>query len=163
MSLSSLSDRRRRSDTAPPCHPDWVLAAPFRAHVRHLLATTGLPWRALAVQAGVEPTLVRALLQGRGGRPMKRLHPESAQRLLTLTPDGLQRLARTHVPVGEVPSVLRALVSAGLAEQRLARWLRLPAHELEALCTGSVLYCTALTAWLTEALAQAHALDTLAA
>ena len=31
---------------------DWVLAAPFRAHLRHLQAATGLPWAVLARAAG---------------------------------------------------------------------------------------------------------------
>ncbi|MGC3953993.1 MAG: hypothetical protein QM804_07045 [Propionicimonas sp.] len=48
--------------TAPPDQHDWVLAAPFRAHLRHLQAATGLPWEVLAWAAGVSPRLVRHLV-----------------------------------------------------------------------------------------------------
>lgn len=141
----------------------WVLATPFRAHLRHLGRTTGVPWRALAIAAGVEPTLVRALLHGRGGRPLKRLHPEAARRLLELTPRSVDALRHRRVVAVEVPRRLRDLRSAGVGTEELASWLQLPRQEVLALLEGSSPCCTELTAVLTEALWNARGLEPMAA
>ena len=78
---------------------DWVLAAPFRAHLRQVQAATGRPWDALAAAAGVSPKLVRHLVFGRDGRHPRRISPLTARRLLRLTPEGLAERAAGGSPV----------------------------------------------------------------
>lgn len=141
----------------------WVLATPFRAHLRHLVRTTGVPWRALALAAGAEPTLVRALLHGRGGRPLRRLHPETARRLLELTPRSVEGLRHRRVVAGEVPRRLRELRAAGVGTEELAAWLQTPRHEVIALLEGPPGCCTELTALLAEALWSARGLEPMVA
>ena len=68
---------------------DWVLAAPFRAHLHHLRVSTGLPWEVLASAAGVSPALVRHLVFGNNGRFARRISPLTARRLAELTPGKL--------------------------------------------------------------------------
>ncbi len=79
--------------TAPPAQHDWVLAAPFRAHLHHLRSATGLPWEVLAWAAGVSPTLVRHLVLGNNGRFARRISPLTARRLAELTPGKLPKVA----------------------------------------------------------------------
>jgi hypothetical protein len=78
--------------TEPPDRHAWVPAAPFRAHLRHLQAATGLPWEVLAWAAGVSPSLVRHLVLGNNGRHPRRISPLSARRLAELTPQRLPRV-----------------------------------------------------------------------
>ncbi|MVA77353.1 hypothetical protein GC722_15180 [Auraticoccus sp. F435] len=157
MSLTAVDARAERE----PAH-GWVLAAPFRAHLRHVASATGLPWRALALAAGVEPALVRALLHGRAGRPLKRLHPESAARLLRLGTDTAAQLSQ-QVAAGPVHALLRDLVAEGAGEAELAAWLQLPRAQVRALADGSATSCTARTALLASALSSARGVDAVAA
>ncbi|WP_114561187.1 hypothetical protein [Desertihabitans aurantiacus] len=137
----------------------WVLAAPFRAHVKHLLTVAGLPWRALALHAGVEPGLVRALLRGRPGEPgraLRRLPAEPAARLLALTPARLTALASRHVEAATTTRRLRRLHAQGLDTAELAHCLQLRPAEVVPLLDGSALFCTARTALLAAAVEDAR-------
>lgn len=84
--------------TDPPAGHDWVLAAPFRAHLRHLQAATGLTWEALAQAADVSPSLVRHLALGDNGRYPRRISPLVARQLLELTPATLGRATPAGLP-----------------------------------------------------------------
>jgi hypothetical protein len=64
----------------------WVEAAPFRAHLSHLVATSGLSPTGVALLAGVSPRFAHHLLNGRGGRLLRRISPDSARKLLRVTP-----------------------------------------------------------------------------
>ena len=79
--------------TEPPDRHAWVLAAPFRAHLRHLQTATGLPWDALARAAGVSPALVRHLVFGNNGRHLRRISPLTARRLAELTTNRLPHVS----------------------------------------------------------------------
>lgn len=70
---------------------NWVQAAPFRVHLRRVLESTGLPWRALAGYAGVPDNVVRSLLGRPERRPLQRLAPHYAARLLALDPARIRR------------------------------------------------------------------------
>lgn len=78
--------------TTPATRHDWVLAAPFRAHLHQVRAVTGLPWEVIACAAGVSPTLVRHLIYGDNGRFARRISPLTARRLAELTPARLPRV-----------------------------------------------------------------------
>ncbi len=80
---------------------DWVLAAPFRAHLRQLQALTDLPWEALAAAAGVSPTLVRHLVFGNNGRYPRRISPLTARRLAGLSHLRLRRAGEARQVVAE--------------------------------------------------------------
>ena len=59
----------------------WLPAAPFRSHVRALIDSSGLPWRAIALEARVPPGVVRTLLLGRDGRHHSKIPRLVAQNL----------------------------------------------------------------------------------
>ncbi len=163
MSLTTVDRRTRSVHPEPPVDPGWVLAAPFRAHLRYLIDTTGLPWRALALAAGVEPSVVRGLLHGRAGRPLKRLDPDSAARLLRLSPATVDQMSRRRVPCEGLLREVAELYADGATVEDLSRWLRLPAPQVRALLAGRATYCSALTALLGQALSSARGRHALAA
>lgn len=141
--------------TDPDTIHAWVQAAPFRAHVRHLLDTTGLPWPVVALEAGVPPALVHHLLFGRRGRRMTRIPPQSAVALLRLDAVSLLGTAARWVPAGPTAARVADLLSRGLQASTLARHCRLTESELEAL--REMPRCTRLTALLVEAIQLIHA------
>lgn len=59
----------------------WVEAAPFRAHLRHLMDATGQPWQVVAEVARISLPDAHRLLHGRRGRPVRRISPQTASRL----------------------------------------------------------------------------------
>lgn len=111
----------------------WVLAAPFRAHVRQIQAVTTLPWAALAAHAGVSPTLVHHLVFGRRGRPVRRISRETAVRLLALTSADLAALSGSWVATAVTADRLRVLLAGGCNVDSLAAWCRLTPSALLAL------------------------------
>ncbi|MGB7962096.1 MAG: hypothetical protein WCF12_03925 [Propionicimonas sp.] len=112
---------------------DWVLAAPFRAHLRHVQAVTTLPWAALAARAGVSPTLVHHLVFGRRGRPVRRISRDTAVRLLAVTTADLAALSGSWVATAATGDRLRVLMAGGCDVDALASWCRLTPSALRAL------------------------------
>ncbi|MDQ7991308.1 MAG: hypothetical protein AAGC63_01215 [Propionicimonas sp.] len=140
--------------TQQPSPPDWVIAAPFRAHLRHLRDGTGLPWGVLARVAGVSPRLVHHLVLGRGGRYPRRITHESASRLIALDRNSLARLAVEWVPAGRTRLQVRQLLAAGADPDRLAAWCRLSRTQLLALAGAA--RCTRLVALLVDTACPPH-------
>jgi hypothetical protein len=130
---------------------DWIPAAPFRAHVRHVIEVAEIPWQVAAVEAGVSLSLVQHLLWGRTGRVPSRIAPAAAARLLRLTASDLAGLHRGMVPATETTRRLRELLAAGWAPDRLAGFCRLRPTELAALVEGDTVGCTRLTESLVRA------------
>lgn len=134
---------------------DWVLAAPFRAHVRHVGEVTGLPWRVLALCAGVEPTLVRHLLFGRDGRLVRRLHVVTARQLLALDTQTFRLLAGQRCRAEHTHQRVRALLTE-FETAEIARLARTTPSEIQRLASGRASTCGALTALLVHGLWDAH-------
>jgi hypothetical protein len=114
----------------------WVVAAPFRYHVRHLVSTTGVPWQAIAVVAGLPQQQVRTLLYGRGGHLRPRLSPYAARRLLAVDESRLRRLQVRDLPVPVPAARARELLDDGLPLVELADWLHLDVHSTTRLAEG---------------------------
>jgi hypothetical protein len=121
----------------------WVLAAPFRAHVRRLLEQTGLPWPVIALASDLSPTLVRNLLFGRDGRHRSRLPAPAARQLLALDAERLLGERRLWVPAEPAAAVVAELLREGCSPAALARYCRLTEPELIAMLDASL--CTRLT------------------
>lgn len=143
--------------TAAHTAPAWVDAAPFRAHIRQLIELTDLPWRALAVVAGVNSELVEHLLFGRDGRPVRRLHPASARALLRLHATDLGALSASRVRAAITTRQVRWLLSHGTSAAALAAFVQVPVGVIDALSRGEHRTCTRLTAVLVAAAADALA------
>jgi lambda repressor-like predicted transcriptional regulator len=133
----------------------WVDAAPFRAHVRHLMADSGVAWRTIAVLADVPSQSVDHLLRGRNGRPVPRLHPLIAERLFHLTKAAVDDSANRRIHAGRTQRLLQCLTARGWVVRDLARRARIPETELADLLAGRSPSCSQLVAATVKAAAQA--------
>lgn len=122
----------------------WVAAAPFRYHVQHLIAATGVPWQVVAIVAQLPQQQVRTLLYGRYGRRRPRLSPYAARRLLAVTSDQLLALRTQRAPASLVRDHLGALLADGVSVEALAAWLFLDADTVRRLAAGAGT-CTVVT------------------
>jgi len=128
------------------CVGQWVDAAPFRAHLRHLMAVGDMSSSMVAVLAGVSPGAAHRLLNGRRGRAMRRISPVTAAKLFQVTPQ-LTRNARRHpVPAGDTAVRLRRLRTAGWSDGELADAVGLPLSSLLILVGGAEATCSLWTA-----------------
>jgi plasmid maintenance system antidote protein VapI len=125
----------------------WVDAAPFRAHVAHLMAAAELTTGTLALLTGVQPRAIARLMAGRdNGRPVGKISPAMARQLLQVRNSDVRALRCRSVPADAVTLQLRRLLRAGWSESRLAAALGVDRRSLSALLDGSARGCTALVA-----------------
>lgn len=129
----------------------WVEAAPFRAHLRHLMAVAELSPATVAVLVGISPSLAHRLLHGRGGRALKRINPDTARKLLRVTAADARAVRRRTVPSEAAVRHLRQLQAAGWCQSELAQLLGLSATAFAALVSGSEPSCTQLVALRAQA------------
>lgn len=125
---------------------EWVEAAPFRAHVRFLMAQADVPGSVVAVLARVQPRVVDRLLTGAGHRPIRRLSPVVATRLLAVTPGLLRQSRIAEVPAAPVGAALRLLWRSGWSLDALAGMLRTEVSILTDLLHGRLTVCPMLLA-----------------
>ncbi|HHV20537.1 MAG TPA: hypothetical protein GXZ30_03230 [Propionibacterium sp.] len=137
---------------------DWIAAAPFRAHVRHVLTEEPLPWRAFAGHARVPDNVVRGLL-GLGGRRLRRIAPHFARALIAIDAPSLRASLARPVPPDEMIIAARFLSRSGWPVAEVARIGHLPEPRLGALLRGEELFITHRSELLVTAAARAHGLD----
>ena len=101
----------------------WVAAAPFRAHLGHLMAVADLTVEMVAAWAGISPRVARLLLDGRRGRPVRRVSRDVAGRLLRIT-------------TADACGVDSRTVSAALTRERLVELLADTDGDLVRLARG---------------------------
>lgn len=116
----------------------WVAAAPFRAHLNHVCASTSTPWTVVALHAGLPIGLVHDLLDTRPGRRVHRIAPELARRVLTVTVESVRRLDAVSVPARTARQAIHRLMAGGWTCVALGRRLRMSVHELDALANGTL-------------------------
>lgn len=124
----------------------WVEAAPFRAHLRHLMSVSGLGSSSVALLVGISPRCAHRLLHGRGGRPLRRISPEVARKLLLLTPGDARAVQRCTVPAGATVRHLRRLEQAGWSQVELAAAVGLSLAAVTRLLSGASSTCSQLVA-----------------
>lgn len=129
----------------------WVDAQPFRAHLWHLMTTTALNTEDIATVAGVPTRLAYHLAHGRAGRPLRRISPDAAGRLLALTPRHLALLGRITVPAAPARLQLRRLRRAGWDDVLIAERVGSTAADLDRLATSGSTCSQLLTLRLTAA------------
>ena len=110
----------------------WVDAAPFRTHVRRLLADTGEHARVVALACGVAPATLDHLLTRHHGAPLRRIRARDAARLLTLDRDGLRSLDTVQVSTSDTARRIGALVSLGRSPDWIASQLRVAPSAVSA-------------------------------
>ena len=142
----------------------WLDPAPFRSHVIHLMTTSGLTERELAALCRVSARLVRRLVVGRAGRPMRRIDPLSAGRLLAVSALEASVVRVRQVSADNSRALLLTLYSRGRSALSLARITGLSTTEVGRLAAGRVELCPQLVelrllAALAESDARVAALD----
>ena len=110
-----------------PAHR-WVDPAPFGAHLRHLSATTGVPWAVVAKHAGVSIGLASRLVR----RPVSaRLPLAEAQRLLSVSATGVTELRSAWVPSGPTRTRIVEIERRGHDPLGLAQTLDIPSGVIQ--------------------------------
>ena len=129
----------------------WVDARPFRAQLRYLMASGSLSVDDVAAVAGISARLADRLLHGRDGRPLRRISPDTARRLIQISDQQVQALRRVMVPAAPARLQLRRLYRAGLEDPAIADRVRVTVPELAELAAGADTCSLLLTVRLTAA------------
>ena len=129
----------------------WVDAGPFRAQLRYLMASGSLSVDDVAAVAGISARLADRLLHGRNGRPVRRISPETARRLIQVSDQHVQALRRIMVPAAPARVQLRRLHRAGWEDSAIAERVCVAAAELVELASGADTCSLLLTVRLTAA------------
>jgi hypothetical protein len=123
--------------------PDWVDAAPFRAHTRTLITETGLPWRIIAAHAEVSPRALHTLLHGRRTGPVRRLHVSIARSLAATSVGSIEEAATLQTDAGPVRALLHALTRLGVTQAALSSYIS--ADDWHHLSLTTTLSCSVAT------------------
>jgi plasmid maintenance system antidote protein VapI len=127
----------------------WVDAGPFRAQLRYLMASGSLSVDDVAAVAGISARMADRLLHGRNGRPLRRISPDTARRLIQISDQHVQGLRRIMVSSALARLQLRRLYRAGWENLAIAHRVRVPAPELIELAAGAETCSLLLTVRLT--------------
>lgn len=128
-----------------PARSDWVNAAPFRAHVVHLMNNAQVPWPVVAYQAGVPRAAVRTLLFGRNGHIRPKIAYRVGESLLALRPDDLAWLRTGQIDATRTGRHLRALRAYRLTWTQISHLVQLDQATCQAIAAGHQPWCAALT------------------
>ncbi len=142
--MAALAKRSEVSD-------QWVDAGPFRAQLRYLMASGSLTVEDVAAVAGISARVANRLLQGRDGRPLRRISPDTARRLIQISDQHVQALRRIMVPAAPARLQLRRLYRAGWDDLATAQRVCVAVPELVELATGADTCSLLLTVRLTAA------------
>jgi hypothetical protein len=129
----------------------WVDAGPFRAQLHFLMASGSLTADDVAAVAGISARLADRLLHGRDGRPLRRISPDTARRLIQISDQQVQALRRIMVPAAPARLQLCRLHRAGLEDSAIAERVRVAVPELLELASGADTCSLLLTVRLTAA------------
>jgi transcriptional regulator with XRE-family HTH domain len=129
----------------------WVDAGPFRAQLRYLMASGSLTLEDVAAVAGMSARLAHRLLHGRDGRPLRRISPDTARRLIQISDQHVRALRRIMVPAAPARLQLRRLYRAGWGDLAIAVRVRVAVPELVELACGADTCSLLLTVRLTAA------------
>lgn len=129
----AVADDRRLGLTAGEPDPAWVDAAPFRAHVRHLMSVGRLDTTEVALVLGLPTRAVQHLLEGRAGRATRRISPCTARRLLLVGAVDVRGLRWSLTPADAARLALHRLRGEGWSDAGLARAIGAGLEELASL------------------------------
>jgi hypothetical protein len=119
------------------------------------MATSGLTTREIAALTQVPVGVIRRLLQGRAGRPTRRIDPVSARRLYAVTPLDASLARSRLVAAGPARAQVLVLTDLGRSVGWLARITGMPAADIGRLAAGELADCPQIVELrLTAALAE---------
>lgn len=120
----------------------WVDATPFRAHLRFLMAVGSLSIADIAAFAGISSTAAEHLLSGRRGRPLRRISPEMARRLISVTASDVRGLRWRLMPADKARAQRARLRRLGHSDAEIAALAGLPVLEVTGLSRSA--HCSEL-------------------
>ncbi|HJV14172.1 MAG TPA: hypothetical protein VJ625_09800 [Propionibacteriaceae bacterium] len=139
--------------------PDqWVDAGPFRAQLRYLMASGSLSVEEVAAVTGISASLADRLLHGRNGRPLRRISPDTARRLIQVSDQHVRALRRIMVPAVPARLQLCRLYRAGWQNLGIAQRVRVSVPDLVELAAGAEMCSLLLTVRLTATARAEHRL-----
>jgi len=139
--------------------PNWVLAAPFRAHVSQLMEVAQVPWQVIAYRAGVPLATLRTLLFGRHGKVRTKITQESAEQLIGLGADDLAWMRMAQTSAEGAGARIRLLRSRDISWQQIAELLALDKDTCQAIARGERTSCSIMVDILTQSACDAFGLD----
>ena len=145
--------------TRTPDKPEWVLAAPFRAHVSHLMEAAQVPWQVIAYQAGVPLATLRTLLFGRHGKVRTKITQSAAVQLLETAADDLTWMKLTHISAEKAGTRIRLLRSHRIPWEQIADLLTLNKDTCQSIAWGERTSCSVMVDILTQSACDAFGLD----
>jgi len=148
-----------RSMTTWTDKPEWVLAAPFRAHVSHLMETAQVPWQVIAYRAGVPLATLRTLLFGRHGKVRTKITSGAAAQLIELGTDDLTWMRRSQTSAEKAGTRIRLLRSRQIPWEQIADLLTLDKDTCQAIARGERTSCSVMIDILTQSACDAFGLE----
>lgn len=133
--------------------PAWVDARPFRAHLDHLIGTSGLHWRVVARCCGLPALTAQRLVATEPGcgPPLRRISHISAARLLSVRPAHLAALTRGTVPAAATVARLHRLLRRGHGLPEIAGAVGGEGAALARLLEDRPRRCSRLLQWQVDA------------
>ncbi len=98
----------------------WVDAAPFRAHLAHVMAVGDMTVDVVAAMAGVSVPAARHLLRGRRGRPVRQISAKTGRRLLRITSFDARTVRQRLISARGAVHQLREIEATGLTLAQVA-------------------------------------------
>jgi len=139
--------------------PDWVLAAPFRAHVSQLMEVAQVPWQVIAYQAGVPLATLRTLLFGRHGRVRTKITQSAAVQLIETAAEDLAWMKLTHISADKAATRIRLLRSHEISWEQIADLLNLSKDICQAIAWGECTSCSVMVDILTQSACDSFGFD----
>jgi len=130
--------------------PEWVLAAPFRAHVSHLMETAQVPWQVIAYRAGVPLATLRTLLFGRHGKVRTKIAQTAAVQLIGLGADDLAWMRISQTSAEQAGTRIRLLRSHRIPWEQIADLLTINKDTCQAIARGERTSCSVMIDILTQ-------------
>lgn len=124
----------------------WVDAAPFRAHLRHVMAVGDMSVEVVAELTGVPLRAAQHLLLGRAGRAVRRISADTGRRLLRLTSADARTARWRLVPARGTLLRLEELLAGGLTVVEIAQRTGIDHDTLRDLANGRSDACSTLVA-----------------
>ena len=146
-----ISSRRWHEAAGAPVPP--VPAWPFRAYLLHVAETLDLPWRAVALSAGLDARTASTIITSRPGGGL--VTSSQAAAVVALDAHRLRWRGEHGVDAQHARLMVGALRGVGFSLPTVAEFVRLSRPETAALLDGSMTRCTHRTELLASAALQA--------
>jgi len=140
--MTAPSPTRRAKPVADK--PEWVLSAPFRAHVTYLMSTAQVPWPVIAYRAGVSPAILRTLLYGRHGKVRAKIPQQTAAQIIRLRTEDLAWMRISQTSAENAGTRIRLLRSRHLTWAQIAACLTLDEETCQAIARGERTSCSVM-------------------